>query len=241
MQRRILCVHRSPLRKEQSRQSSRPEEISCVEVSSTHICCITRCQPDSRRLWLVSMYSNRDVMMGFTALNVLWLISAFTLTRQGEWNYLKGFKGKSLTYGMSCNNVMELVLLLFFLLRLRSRTNVCFSRADVVTLGVTPQITAEHGRPAVLRCNISSELPDSLRVQYMEWSRNKTTLCSVNSQGNVTKHTKHASSDFDCEYKNHQLVLIFNKVQPMERGYYGCKLQSNQGALHQYSRLELEG
>ncbi|XP_029015389.1 uncharacterized protein LOC114860743 [Betta splendens] len=115
-----------------------------------------------------------------------------------------------------------------------------FAREEMVRLHVSPRVAAAAGRPAALRCSVSSERPSHLRVQHMEWSRNKTTLCSVNSRGNLSTNAQLAPSDFHCGYEDQQLVLVFNRVRPMESGRYGCKLQSNQGALHQYTVLELE-
>lgn len=114
---------------------------------------------------------------------------------------------------------------------------------EMVTLNVSPQITAEDGKPVSLQCNVSSKSPDKLQIKYMEWSQNqtKTTLCSVDSEGEMTTDKSSTMSDFRCEYNNNQLSLIFQKVEPMEIGSYRCKLRSNQGATHVYSRLELDG
>lgn len=111
---------------------------------------------------------------------------------------------------------------------------------EMVRLSVSPQITAEYGKPATLRCNISSKSPGELEVKHMKWSQNKT-LCSISSEGNVTTHREHSPSDFQCEFKDRQLSLVFKSVQPLDIGRYMCKLQSNMGASHEYSRLELEG
>lgn len=109
-----------------------------------------------------------------------------------------------------------------------------------MTLSVSPQITAEYGKPVTLQCNVSSKFPNELQIKYMGWSQNEA-LCSVNSEGKITTNKNHTLSDFHCEYNNQQLSLIFQKVQPMETGRYMCKLQSNQEASHKYSNLELEG
>lgn len=111
----------------------------------------------------------------------------------------------------------------------------------MVRLNVSPQITAQNGKPVTLQCNVSSESPDKLQIKYMEWSQNKTILCSMNSEEEITTDKRNTISDFQCEYRNQQLSLIFQEVQPMESGSYRCKLRSNQGATHVYSHLELEG
>ncbi|XP_060940945.1 uncharacterized protein LOC133018564 [Limanda limanda] len=77
----------------------------------------------------------------------------------------------------------------------------------------------------------------------MEWSHSKTSLCSVNSEGNVLYNSS-TERDFYCEFEEGQLSLIFYKVQPQpESGNlqrYRCKLHSNKGALHKYTTVELE-
>ncbi|KAK2816854.1 hypothetical protein Q5P01_025045 [Channa striata] len=115
------------------------------------------------------------------------------------------------------------------------------TKQEMVAVNVSPHITAECGKPVILRCNVTSKSPDELEVKIMEWSQNKMLLCSVNSSGEIT--TQNKLSPFRCEYKDQQLSLIFQNVQPMESGRanpYMCKLKSNQGAAHAYSRLELE-
>nr|XP_020466690.1 uncharacterized protein LOC109966293 isoform X1 [Monopterus albus]XP_020466691.1 uncharacterized protein LOC109966293 isoform X1 [Monopterus albus]XP_020466692.1 uncharacterized protein LOC109966293 isoform X1 [Monopterus albus] len=109
-------------------------------------------------------------------------------------------------------------------------------------LNVTPKITAEYGKQVVLQCSVSSMSPNTLAIKHMEWSQNKTPLCSVDSEGNVTIHNRTAS-DFNCIYKSQELSLIFRKVQPLESGKstpYMCKLRSDQGVRHEYSTVELE-
>ncbi|KAK2919117.1 hypothetical protein Q8A73_003488 [Channa argus] len=132
--------------------------------------------------------------MGFTPLNMIWLVPVFTLTTQ-----------------------------------------------EMVGLSVSPQITADYGKPVTLQCNVTSKFPNELEVKYVEWSQNKMLLCSVNSEGIITTHNR--LTPFRCEYKNQQLSLIFQNVQPMDSGIsnpFMCKLKSNQGASHAYSSLELE-
>lgn len=100
-------------------------------------------------------------------------------------------------------------------------------------------MTAECGKHVTLNCNVSSPR-NVLSVKFMEWSLNKTSLCSVDSEGKITKHH---ISDFHCKYTHGQLALILHKVRPLEsaNSNYRCKLQSEQGARHGYTTVELQG
>ncbi|XP_074486611.1 uncharacterized protein LOC141764858 isoform X1 [Sebastes fasciatus] len=112
---------------------------------------------------------------------------------------------------------------------------------ELLKLSVTPRITAECGQQVILNCDVSSSR-DGLSVKYMMWSQNHTTFCSVDSEGKL-KHHSHTQSDFHCRYKHGQLSLVFKTVQPRESGdskRYMCKLQSNMGVAHAYTRLELQ-
>ncbi|XP_069553245.1 uncharacterized protein [Brachyistius frenatus] len=132
--------------------------------------------------------------MGFTALHMLWLLPALTLTTQG-----------------------------------------------LVNLSVSPKITAECGKPVTLNCNASSS-QRGLSIKHMEWSQDKATLCSVDTEGEITHH-RDSLSDFHCEYEYGRLSLIFQKMQPLKSGNskpYRCKQHSNQGTAHGYTRVELQ-
>lgn len=121
-------------------------------------------------------------------------------------------------------------------------TALTLTTQELVKLSVSPTVTAECGRQVTLSCNVSSSLR-GLSITRMKWSRNQTSLCSVDEKGDITRHHKHTLSDFWCEYKHGQLSLIFREVQPLESGTsepYMCKLQSNQGALHKYTTVELQ-
>ncbi|KAF1395054.1 hypothetical protein PFLUV_G00007560 [Perca fluviatilis] len=109
---------------------------------------------------------------------------------------------------------------------------------ELVTLSVTPKITAECGKQVTINCNVSSSR-HGLSIKHMNWSQNNRSFCSVDNEGNITHH-RHTLSHFHCEYKHGQLSLIFKRVQPLESGDYRCKLQSNQGAKHQYTIVELQ-
>lgn len=112
---------------------------------------------------------------------------------------------------------------------------------ELAKLSVTPAITAECNQQVTLHCNVSSSGND-LSIKHMKWSRNKTSLCSVDDKGKLTTHT-HNLSEFHCEYKHGQLSLIFKRVQPLDSGnskLYMCKLQSNQGASHDYTGVTLQ-
>lgn len=133
--------------------------------------------------------------MGFTTLQMLWLLPVFTLTAQ-----------------------------------------------ELVKLKVSPRITAECGQQVTLNCSVSSSQP-GLSIKHMEWSHNKASLCSVDSEGNTTTHHSDYLSGFRCEYKDRQLSLIFQEVQPLGSGHsrpYMCKQHSNRGAKHGYTTVELQ-
>ncbi|XP_022620749.1 uncharacterized protein LOC111236330 [Seriola dumerili] len=126
--------------------------------------------------------------MGFTALHILCLVPAFTLTTQ-----------------------------------------------ELVGLSVGPRITAECDKQVTLPCKVSST-QNGLSIKHLEWSTTQTSLCAVNSEGNIT-YNKSLFSDFRCEYGERQLSLIFQKVQPLK---YLCKLRSNKGVLYKYTTVELQ-
>jgi len=116
------------------------------------------------------------------------------------------------------------------------------SCTELVGLSVSPRITAECGKQVTLQCKLSSS-PNGLSIKHIEWSRGKTFLCSVNGDGKITHNTS-LSSDVRCVYEEGQLSLIFQQVQPQESGdseRYRCKLQSNKGADHKYTTVELQG
>lgn len=120
-------------------------------------------------------------------------------------------------------------------------TSVSLS-TELVRLSVSPKIMAECGKQVTLHCNVSSSR-DGLLIKHMKWYLNKTSLCSVDSEGNVINH-QNGLSDFNCEYKHGQLSLVFRSVQPLESGNskpYMCKLQSNKGAGQAYTSMELQG
>ncbi|KAM3622892.1 uncharacterized protein V6R79_004365 [Siganus canaliculatus] len=110
---------------------------------------------------------------------------------------------------------------------------------ELVRLNVSPSVTAECGKQVTVSCHASSS-HINLSVKLMEWYFNKTSLCSVDSEGDITVHHRHALGDFDCEYQDGKLSLNIQKVQPMQRGNYFCKLQSNMGVKHQYTAVELQ-
>ncbi|XP_058495639.1 uncharacterized protein LOC131466444 [Solea solea] len=109
---------------------------------------------------------------------------------------------------------------------------------ELVGLRVSPKITAECGKQVTLQCNVSSSL-NGLSVKHMEWSH----LCSVNSEGNIS-YSRGTFGDFYCEYEEGQLSLVFRTIRPdlesRDPKTYRCKLQSNKGAPHEYTTVELE-
>ncbi|XP_026158251.1 uncharacterized protein LOC113127732 [Mastacembelus armatus] len=117
-----------------------------------------------------------------------------------------------------------------------------FTRQEIVKLSASPSITAECGKQVILQCNVSSMSPNELAIKHMGWLQNGKTLCTLNSDGNIA-HRRDSLSDFHCEYESQQLSLIFKKLQHLESGDskpYMCKLQSNQGAAHVYSRVDIQ-
>ncbi|XP_023268520.1 uncharacterized protein LOC111659737 [Seriola lalandi dorsalis] len=126
--------------------------------------------------------------MGFTALHILCLVPAFTLTTQ-----------------------------------------------ELVGLSVSPRVTADCGKRVTLPCKVSST-QNGLSIKHLEWSTTQTSLCAVNSEGQIT-HNRSLFSDFHCEYEEGQLSLIFQKAQPLK---YLCKLRSNKGIHSKYTTVELQ-
>lgn len=110
---------------------------------------------------------------------------------------------------------------------------------EYVRLSVSPKITAEHGKPVTLQCNVSSSL-NGLKIKHIGWSNSKMS-CSVDSEGNIT-YQKSLLNDFHCEYKDGKFSLIFEKVEPhATEEPYGCKLRSNQGIQYKTTAVELQG
>lgn len=110
---------------------------------------------------------------------------------------------------------------------------------ELMKLRVSPWITAECDKQVMLDCNTSSL--HGLSIKYMEWSQDKTRLCSVDSGGNVTHYNY--TSHFHCEYGNGRLSLIFPRVAPVVSGEskpYRCKLRSNKGVSHGYTGVALQ-
>lgn len=112
---------------------------------------------------------------------------------------------------------------------------------EVVKLSVSPKISLECGQPVTLHCNVSSS-QHGLSIKHMEWYQNNNWYCSVNSEERITQN-QHIHSSFHCEYQPGRLSLIFKNVQPTESGElkrFGCKLQSNKGAQHGSTIVELQ-
>ncbi|XP_070684639.1 uncharacterized protein [Pempheris klunzingeri] len=121
-------------------------------------------------------------------------------------------------------------------------TAFTLTTSELLKLSVNPKMTAECGKQVTLNCDVSSSR-EHLSIKHMEWSQNKTSLCFVDVKGKVIKPNSHDRSDFHCEYQHGQLSLVFQRVQPLECGNskpYRCKLQSNQGAAHGYTTVELQ-
>ncbi|XP_062293876.1 uncharacterized protein LOC133998760 [Scomber scombrus] len=116
-------------------------------------------------------------------------------------------------------------------------TAITLTTQDLVTLHVSPEVTAECDEQVNLTCHVSPV--DGLSIKQMVWSQNKP-LCSVNSEGKIIKNPNYTLSGFDCEYKEGQLSLIFHKVQPLEIGRYMCKLHSDRGVKHGSTDVKLQ-
>ncbi|MEQ2233067.1 hypothetical protein ILYODFUR_017984 [Ilyodon furcidens] len=117
-----------------------------------------------------------------------------------------------------------------------------FTIQESVRLEVSPRVTAECGKPVSLHCNTSSP-QHGLSVKRMEWSQGNMSLCSVDSQETMTTLQRHFQSDFRCQFKDGRLSLVFQTVLPLESGNlkrYMCKLHSNKGVAHNYTRVQLQ-
>ncbi|XP_077462214.1 uncharacterized protein LOC144077960 [Stigmatopora argus] len=102
-------------------------------------------------------------------------------------------------------------------------------------------VTAECGKQVAIQCNVLPGAMEGLSVKRIGWSRNHKLLCQVD-EGKLYQ-SNNSKSDFHCEFKEGQLSLIFEKVQPVDSGAsnrYMCKLHSNQGISHGYSWIELQ-
>ncbi|XP_065815550.1 uncharacterized protein [Labrus bergylta] len=108
---------------------------------------------------------------------------------------------------------------------------------EMLSLYVTPKISAACGKQVTLACEVSSS-QHGLSIKHMEWYQNNTSYCSVNSEETVSK--KNHQSNFSCDYQQGRLSLIFTEVQPMESGTFRCKLHSNKGAKFGSTTLELQ-
>ncbi|XP_053182738.1 uncharacterized protein LOC128366088 [Scomber japonicus] len=129
---------------------------------------------------------------------------------------------------------MEITTLLTLLVHLSAIT---LTTQDLVTLHVSPEVTAECGAQVHLTCHVSPV--DGLSIKQLVWSQNKP-LCSVDSEGKLTINNNNTTRGFHCEYKVGQLSLIFQKVQPLDIGQYMCKLRSNWGVKHGSTDVKLQ-
>lgn len=114
------------------------------------------------------------------------------------------------------------------------------TQAELVKLRVSPKITAKCGEQVTLNCNTSS-VHHGMSIKLMQWFKEETLLCSVDSKGNITALHRASLSNFTCEYEDGRLSLIFKKMLPPESGKkYTCKQRSNRGALNESTKLELQ-
>lgn len=112
---------------------------------------------------------------------------------------------------------------------------------DLMRLHVNPKVTAECQKQVSLNCTTASS-SEGLSIIQMHWYLKETSLCSVNTEGNITY--SNPQKNFRCEYTHGQLSLIIEEVQPLESGDtspYKCKITSNKGAAHGTTIVELQG
>lgn len=111
---------------------------------------------------------------------------------------------------------------------------------ESVKLILSPWINAECGEQVTLNCNASSPL-HGLSIKHMEWFQDKTPLCSVDREGQITYYN--FTGDFHCEYGNGQLSLVLQRALPVVSGPsrpFRCKQRSNRGVSHGYTRVDLQ-
>ncbi|XP_037119276.1 uncharacterized protein LOC119129954 [Syngnathus acus] len=126
-------------------------------------------------------------------------------------------------------------------MKLTSLLFVCFLTELTQGLVSVSNVTAECNEPLTIHCNVST-WTDGFSVKHMEWSQNGESLCHVDGMGELI-HSNDTKSHIRCEYNKGRLSLIFAKVQPEDSGAsnrYMCKLRSNRGVSHGYSRIELQ-
>ncbi|XP_034544290.1 uncharacterized protein LOC117816219 isoform X2 [Notolabrus celidotus] len=125
-------------------------------------------------------------------------------------------------------------LLLWFMVAFTSTAQ------ELLSLRVSPKISAVCGQPVSLHCEVSSS-QHGLSIKHMEWYHNNTSLCTMNSEDkNPIINPGFTVSDFDCKYHQGKLTLIFKKLQPMDTGDFGCKLRSNKGTRVKSTTVELQ-
>lgn len=74
----------------------------------------------------------------------------------------------------------------------------------------------------------------------MEWSQDKTTLCTLDNLKGLIQHNMAPLGRFKCDYKDGRLSVSFPHVWALNSGKYRCKLRSNHGTSHGYTTLELK-
>lgn len=111
---------------------------------------------------------------------------------------------------------------------------------ELVTLRVSPTVVAKFNTRVTLHCNASTS-QNGLLIKHMGWTQD-TKLCSVNEEGTVISHHSNFTSPFHCEYEDGRLSLVFQRMQPLEiKKHFMCKLRSNQGVVHGFTTVELQG
>lgn len=112
----------------------------------------------------------------------------------------------------------------------------------MVRLQPNPSVPAACGHPVTLNCDVASSRIQ-LSIKHMQWSLNKTVLCSVDADEVLTTESVNATGRFHCKYSHGRLSLVLRDVRPRDtvNSDYMCKLKSNRGAKHINTNVELQG
>lgn len=112
-----------------------------------------------------------------------------------------------------------------------------------VELRPSPTVVyAECGTQVNLNCEVHP-LKNDLSVKHMGWSLNGSSLCNVDTEGNLSIHHKHSPKPFHCLYNHGHLSLRFPNVKLLDgwNSTYMCKLRSNKGTAHIETTVQFKG
>lgn len=184
--------------------------------------------------------------MGLTALKLfIWLLPVFTPTTQGTSTWFKFMHSLSVfteSTTFVTNPLQEWILNYLKRYALQKGVKNTFPCTELMKLRQNPKVTAECDKHVTLNCEINSS-PKGLSIKSMEWSLNKTSLCSWDMKKNITRNPVHTLSHFHCHYKHGQLTLNLSKMRPLESASsnFMCKFISNMGTDKIYTAVELQG